>query len=117
MSRLSATGQKVRNSTDGGEEETTPLDIHAAVSLAEACAQVGGVCMCLIPRLLLCVADHWCVLGCVFWCRLCGAQRTTAWRSHCTSHRQVPERLELQHASNAATRMTAVVPPPSRQLG
>jgi hypothetical protein len=41
MSPLSATGQQVSSSTD--EEEATPLDINAAVSLAEACAQVGGV--------------------------------------------------------------------------
>lgn len=115
MSRLSATGLQVRSSTDEGEEAMT-LDIHAAVSLSEACAQVGGMCMCLILRLLLFVADRCCVVGCVFWCRLCGARHTTAWRSHCTSHRQAPERLRLQHASNAATHMTAVVPRLSSQL-
>lgn len=114
-SRLSATGQQVGSSTDEGEEEeeARPLDINAAVNLAEACAQVGCVCMCLTPRLRLCVADRWYVVDRVCCCRLCGGRRTTAWRSHCTSHRQAPERLRLQHA---ATHTIAVVPQLSRQL-
>lgn len=41
LSRLSATGHRGRSTAD--EEAQEPLDIHVAVSLAEACAQVRHV--------------------------------------------------------------------------
>lgn len=76
MSRLSASGQL---------DPPEPLDVGVAVSLAEACAQVGLLQLC-------CPGSGWrrrhstraCVDSPLLSCRRCGAQLTTAWRSRCT---------------------------------